>query len=95
MAAANELEAFVKKAYRRPLIDLAVRFVLNQSETGIALRGVRRPEQLEALNRIDGWKLTKDDKKEIDRILSETIKEPIQPDFMVPPFKKEVPGTGN
>lgn len=90
LAAADRLEAFVKDAYGRPLIDLAVRYVLDQSVTGIALRGLRRPEQLETLNRIDGWELTADDKQEIDRILSETVKEPIQPDFMAPPLKREV-----
>lgn len=95
LAAAEQLEAFAKTAYGRPLIDLAVRYVLDQSETGIALRGVRRPEQLAALNRIDGWNLIEDDKNEIDRILAETIKEPIQPDFMAPPLKKEVTGTSN
>ena len=93
LAAADRLETFAKDAYGRPLIDLAVRYVLDQSATGIALRGVRRPEQLDTLNRIDGWKLTDDDKHEIDRILAETIQEPIQPDFMAPPLKTEVTGT--
>lgn len=92
LAAADKLDAFVRNAYGRPLIDLAVRYVLDQSATGIALRGVRRPEQLDTLNRIDGWKLTDDDKNEIERILVETIKEPLQPDFMAPPLKKEVIG---
>lgn len=92
VSAAERLEDFVRTAYGRPLIDLAVRYVLDQSETGIALRGVRRPEQLETLNRIDGWKLTEDDQQEIDWILRETIKEPLQPDFMAPPLKKEVIG---
>lgn len=95
LTAADRLENFARDAYGRPLIDLAVRYVLDQSETGIALRGVRRPEQLAALNRIDGWKLTDDDKKEIDRILFESIKEPLQPDFMAPPLKKEVIGNDN
>lgn len=90
LAAADQLEQFVQQAYGRPLIDLAVRYVLDQSETGIALRGARRPDQLEALNRIDGWKLTQEDKQEIDRILDETIDEPLQPDYMAPPLKKDV-----
>ncbi|WKA55004.1 aldo/keto reductase [Planococcus shixiaomingii] len=90
LAAADKLAQFAQNAYGRPLIDLAVRYVLDQSETGIALRGARRPDQLEPLSRIEGWKLTDDDKKEIDRILAETIDEPAQPDFMAPPLKKEV-----
>ncbi|MGI2328547.1 aldo/keto reductase [Planococcus sp. YIM B11945] len=90
VAAAERLARFAEEAYGRPLIDLAVRYVLDQSETGIALRGARRPDQLEPLVRIDGWKLTDEDKKEIDRILAESIDEPVQPDFMAPPLKKDV-----
>ncbi|MFT8322537.1 MAG: aldo/keto reductase [Bacillus sp. (in: firmicutes)] len=87
--AANKLDLYVKEVYNRPLIDLAVRFALDKSESGIALRGARRPEQLEPLNRIDGWRLTEEDFKRIDAILNETILKPLQPDFMAPPLKKE------
>ncbi|WP_445491070.1 aldo/keto reductase [Niallia sp. 03133] len=87
--AANKLEQYAQEAYNRPLIDLAVRFVLDKSETGIALRGARRPDQLETINRIDDWHLTLEDFKKIEEILTNTISEPIQPDFMAPPLKKE------
>jgi hypothetical protein len=31
-----------------------------------------------------GWRLTADDKKEIDRILRETVTDPVGPEFMAP-----------
>lgn len=90
LEAVDRLAAFAKERYNRPVIDLAVRWVLDQPGAGIALRGARSPEQLETANRIDGWHLTEEDMKDIDRILEETVKDPIGPEFMAPPTKEEV-----
>lgn len=34
-----------------------------------------------------GWTLTAADKEEIDRILNETITDPVGPEFMAPPAR--------
>ena len=45
----------------------------------------RRPDQLQPVNEVAGWQLDAAAKTEIDRILRETITDPVGPEFMVPP----------
>jgi hypothetical protein len=40
------------------------------------------------IGEVTGWKLTEDDKKEIDRILRETVTDPVGPEFMAPPARR-------
>ena len=51
----------------------------------IALWGARRPDQLAPLAGLSGWHINSSAMVEIDRILSETIVDPIGPEFMAPP----------
>ncbi|MFD2616441.1 aldo/keto reductase [Terrilactibacillus laevilacticus] len=91
LATVDELKTFAKERFNRPVIDLAVRWVLDKSVTGIALRGVRHPDQLETPNQIDDWILTEEDMEDIDKILNKYIEEPIgRPTFMAPPTKEQV-----
>jgi hypothetical protein len=53
-----------------------------------ALWGARRPDQLQAVDEVMGWRLDPAGKAEIDRILRETIAEPVGPEFMAPPARK-------
>ncbi len=53
----------------------------------VALWGARKPEQLDPLKMVFGWKLTKEDFEAIDKIIKETVKDPIGPDFMAPPLR--------
>jgi aryl-alcohol dehydrogenase-like predicted oxidoreductase len=48
------------------------------------LWGARRPDQLEATRRVAGWQLDADTRAQIDRILKETITDPVGPEFMAP-----------
>lgn len=90
LAAVDQLTRLVREKYGRSMIELAVRWVLDQPGTGIALRGARHPEQLETPGKIDGWHLTDEDMQEIDQILRQTISEPIGPDFMAPSTIKQM-----
>jgi len=83
-----ELEAWVKKKYDRPLIALAVRWVLDKG-VNVALWGARKPQQLEPLSSLWGWKLTAEDFNEIETILEKTINSPVGPEFMAPPDRQK------
>ena len=64
-------------------VHLAVRWLLDQGAT-TALWGARRPQQLQPIDQIMGWRLDGAAQAEIDRILDETIANPIGPEFMTP-----------
>jgi len=60
---------------RRTLLDQGI---------GVALWGARRPDQLRATAGVAGWSLDRVTLAAIDRILNETITDPIGPEFMAP-----------
>jgi aryl-alcohol dehydrogenase-like predicted oxidoreductase len=82
-AAVQRLDQLAHDRFRRQVIHLAVRWMLDQG-ISVALWGARRPEQLEAALGVAGWKLDADTRARIDRILSETITDPVGPEFMAP-----------
>ena len=45
------------------------------------------PYQLKPVDAVMGWSLDKAAKAEIDRILAETISDPVGPEFMAPPSR--------
>jgi aryl-alcohol dehydrogenase-like predicted oxidoreductase len=82
--AVNALNEFAQKNYKKNVLALAVRWVLDKGNT-IALWGARHPNQLQNIQEALGWKLDDSAMAEIDRILAENIKNPIGPEFMAPP----------
>jgi aryl-alcohol dehydrogenase-like predicted oxidoreductase len=87
LRAVSELAALADKRYGKSVLALAVRWVLDQGPT-IALWGARRPEQLDPVGDIDGWRIDAATKAEIDAILARCIKNPVSPAFMAPPEKR-------
>lgn len=88
LKAVDKLDEFAQKNFNKRVIHLAVRWMLDQGISA-ALWGARRPDQLDPIDGISGWQLKDEDKKEIDRILEESIKDPVGPEFMAPPSRKE------
>jgi aryl-alcohol dehydrogenase-like predicted oxidoreductase len=84
--AVQRLDRLAKERFGKRVIELAVRWVLDQGVT-IALWGARRPDQLEPVDEVTGWRLDTAAKAEIDRILQQTIIDPIGPEFMAPPAR--------
>jgi aryl-alcohol dehydrogenase-like predicted oxidoreductase len=84
LAAVERLDRFAREHYGRRVIHLALRWMLDQGATA-ALWGARRAEQLEPAKEVMGWSLDEAARQEIDRILSETITDPVGPEFMAPP----------
>jgi aryl-alcohol dehydrogenase-like predicted oxidoreductase len=84
----ERLKEWVKHKYNKSLISLAVRWSLDKG-VDIALWGARKPAELDPLDNVLHWHLTAEDFKEIDQIISETIYNPIGPEFMSPPSRKK------
>ncbi len=87
LEAVQALDELAKKNYGKRIIHLAIRWVLDQG-ADIALLGARKPEQLEPIKEITGWSINENAKTAIDKILEDTIKDPVGPEFMAPPARK-------
>jgi aryl-alcohol dehydrogenase-like predicted oxidoreductase len=91
LAAVERLDELAQQRYGKRVIHLAVRWILDQGVT-VALWGARRPDQLEPVDDVMGWSLDAATKNEIDRILRETITDPVGPEFMAPPTRERLTG---
>ncbi|MEH2483322.1 aryl-alcohol dehydrogenase-like predicted oxidoreductase [Nitrobacteraceae bacterium AZCC 2146] len=86
LAAVGRLDQFAQQRFRKRVIHLAVRWMLDQGIT-TALWGARHPDQLQPVDKVTGWSLDASAKAEIDRILRETVTDPVGPEFMAPPSR--------
>jgi aryl-alcohol dehydrogenase-like predicted oxidoreductase len=86
LAAVQRLDQLAQKRFGKHVIQLAVRWMLDQGIT-TALWGARHPDQLQPVDEVTGWRLDASTKAEIDRILRETITDPVGPEFMAPPAR--------
>ncbi|MBE9076828.1 aldo/keto reductase [Romeria aff. gracilis LEGE 07310] len=84
LAAVERLDQFAQENFGKRVIHLAARWLLDRG-VSVALWGARRPDQLDAAEAVAGWSLSQSDRAEIDRILAETVKDPVGPEFMAPP----------
>jgi aryl-alcohol dehydrogenase-like predicted oxidoreductase len=89
LAAVRRLDQFAGDNYRKRVIHLAVRWILDQGAT-TALWGARHPGQLQPIDEVFGWSLDTAAKAEIDRILREATADPVGPEFMAPPPRSKV-----
>jgi aryl-alcohol dehydrogenase-like predicted oxidoreductase len=86
LAAVQKLDQLAQEHFGKHVIELAVRWMLDQGIT-TALWGARHPGQLQPVDEVTGWRLDAATKAEIDRILRETITDPVGPEFMAPPAR--------
>ncbi|OOP55472.1 MAG: general stress protein [Candidatus Brocadia carolinensis] len=90
LEAAAHLDRFARTRFKKGVMTLAVRWLLDQPGVGIALWGARRPDQVDAVDEVMGWTIDDASRTTIDQILQDTIKEPIGPEFMAPPLRDTV-----
>ena len=83
LAAVQRLDQLAHDRFQRRVIHLAVRWMLDQG-ISVALWGARHPDQLQAALGVSGWTLDAGMRTRIDRILNETITDPVGPEFMAP-----------
>ena len=86
LAAVQKLDQLAQQRFGKRVIHLAVRWMLDQGIT-TALWGARHPNQLLPADEIAGWQIDASTKVEINRILRETISDPVGPEFMAPPTR--------
>jgi len=89
LKAVNRLDKFAQENYHKKVIHLAVRWLLDKG-ADFALWGTRKPSQLDVIDDMTDWNLKKEDMMEIDRIIEESISDPVGPEFMAPPEKTEI-----
>lgn len=87
LRAVDALAALARERHATSVLALAVRWVLDAAPA-VALWGARRPDQLEAIGDVTGWRLSGADMAEIDAILDRTITDPVGPEFMAPPVRE-------
>jgi len=86
LAAVSALDRLAHLHYRRTVMALAVRWVLEHGKS-IALWGARRPEQLENIDSALDWSIDAVGMTQIDRIIAEHVRDGVGPEFMAPPTR--------
>jgi aryl-alcohol dehydrogenase-like predicted oxidoreductase len=81
--AVRKLDEFAQRRFHHRVIELAVRWVLDQG-IDVALWGGRRPDQVEAALGVAGWSLDAANRKLVERIVNTAVTDPIGPEFMAP-----------
>jgi aryl-alcohol dehydrogenase-like predicted oxidoreductase len=87
LKAVERLDRFAHENYGKRVLELAIRWTLDQPFATVALWGARHPAQLAPVAGVIGWKLDRDALKVIDDIVRESITDPVGPEFMAPPTR--------
>lgn len=84
LQAVAQLDAFARERYGKRVLELAMRWVLDRPGVSAALWGAKRPEQLNAVDGIFGWKLDSEAMAQIDVIVRSTVTDPVGPEYLTP-----------
>lgn len=88
LKAVEKLDEFAQKKYGKRVLHLAMHWVLDQIDSGITVLGARKSKQIEVIDELDGMKISREGFRIIDKIVKETIKDPVGSEFMEPPSNK-------
>jgi aryl-alcohol dehydrogenase-like predicted oxidoreductase len=86
--AVDRLAAFAQARYGKSVLELAARWVLDRPGITVALWGAKRPQQLDAVQGVVGWKLDEAAMAEIDRIVAESVTDPVGPEYLMPKIRE-------
>jgi aryl-alcohol dehydrogenase-like predicted oxidoreductase len=89
ITAVERLAALAKELYGKSVLELAVRWVLDRPGISAALWGARRPQQLDAVSGVMGWKLDATSMAEIGRIVEESVTDPVGPEYLTPKVRQD------
>jgi aryl-alcohol dehydrogenase-like predicted oxidoreductase len=84
MTAVERLTEFARERFGKSIIELAARWVLDRRGVSVALWGAKRPDQLDAIACVKGWRLDAVAMAEIDGIVAESVKDSIGPEYLTP-----------
>ena len=85
--AVERLDRFAREKFGKRVIHLALRWVLDRAGVSAALWGARRPDQLDPVDEVMGWHLSREEREQIVRIAEAAIVDPVGPEFMAPPAR--------
>jgi aryl-alcohol dehydrogenase-like predicted oxidoreductase len=89
ITAVERLAAFARERYGKSVLELAVRWVLDRPGVSVALWGARRPQQLDAVDGVLGWKLDAAAMAEIDSIVNESVTDPVGSEYLTPRVRED------
>lgn len=89
ITAVERLADFAGKHYGKSVLELAARWVLDRPGVSVALWGARRHQQLDAITGVMGWMLDANAMTEIDRIVSESVTDPVGPEYLTPKVRED------
>jgi aryl-alcohol dehydrogenase-like predicted oxidoreductase len=87
LKAVERLDRFAQENYGKRVLELALRWTLDQPFVTAALWGARHPDQLTPIADVTDWKLDAAALKTINEIVRESIADPVGPEFMAPPAR--------
>lgn len=86
LKAVYKLDNLVHEEYNKPVIDLAIQWILDNDNT-VALWGAWNPEHIEDVNLLSNWNVDQELRHRIEQIVNETIRDPVGPEFLAPPSR--------
>ena len=87
LQAVERLDRFAQANFGKRVLELAMRWTLDQPFVTVALWGARHPKQLTPIVDVNGWKLDLAALKAIDGIVRDSVTDPVGPEFMAPPAR--------
>jgi aryl-alcohol dehydrogenase-like predicted oxidoreductase len=84
LEAVSRLGDFARSHYGKSVLELAARWVLDRPGVSAALWGAKRPDQLNAVDGIFGWKLDSEAMAEMDAIVREAVTDQVGPEYLTP-----------
>jgi aryl-alcohol dehydrogenase-like predicted oxidoreductase len=88
ITAVERLAALARESFGKSMAQLAVRWVLDRPGCSVALWGAKRPDQLDAVAGVMGWELDAGTMVEIDRIVAESVTDPVGPEYLTPQVRE-------
>ncbi len=88
MTAVERLATLARERFGKTVAELAVRWMLDRPGVSVALWGAKRPDQLDAAVGATGWTLDAESMAEIDRIVAESVIDPVGPEYLTPQVRE-------
>lgn len=89
VTAVERLTVMARERYGKSVAQLAVRWVLDRPGISVALWGAKRPDQLDAVAGVMGWRLDENAMAEIDQIVAESVIDPVGPEYLTPMVRRD------
>ncbi|UOR13046.1 aldo/keto reductase [Halobacillus amylolyticus] len=90
LKAVEELDKLAQERFGKRVLHLALKWVLQQPGSGIALMGGRRPDQFDSIDEVSNFTIDDESMHDIDEILLKHVKDPVGPEFMAPPDRQDL-----